>query len=91
MESLCVLCEETEVLWIWRMWCHLNPASFVVVDSDTKKTSNSALSSSGTLTGGTVVTWLSEGKGLCEMFTGSSQAILSESVCLTAKKTSALL
>lgn len=55
------------------MWCHLNPASFVVVDSDTKKTSNFALSSSGTLTGGTVVTWLSEGKGLCEMFTGSRQ------------------
>lgn len=36
--------------------CHLIPAAFVVLDSDTKKTSNSALSSSGTLTGGTVVT-----------------------------------
>lgn len=36
--------------------CHLIPAAFVVLDSDTNKTSNSALSSSGTLTGGTVVT-----------------------------------
>lgn len=89
LESLCVLCEETEILWIWRKWCHLIPAAFVVVDSDTKKTSNSALSSSGTLTGGTGD--LTEGKGLCEMVTGSRQAILSGSVCLTAKKTSALL